>query len=168
MCICANRWLFTFLILLVKPKQKCFSFLERALCVVISQLFSDLILSNPSGQREYNKETEVQRSTQLQTQNFKSDDPVPFHFMTLNSVTVMRGMWAGSKQIPEKGAYFWFPVSCICAFFLIAALCSSLPRPTSSAVLMCLLLCMMRHPFRSWQNSPVSSWYCPLASGPLL
>lgn len=72
-------------------------FISRALCVVISQLFSDLILSNPSGQREYNKETEVQRSTQLQTQNFKSDDLVPFHFMTLNPVTVMRGMWARSE-----------------------------------------------------------------------
>lgn len=78
-----------------------------------------------------------------------------------------------SKQIYESGpgegrgySYFWFPISSTCASSFLLESFSLLP-PTSMAVLICILNIgfVWPVPFRSWWNSLLPTWYCPLTSG---
>ena len=109
MFIFTSMWLFTYIVLLVRPKQ-IILLMSRALCPVISLIFSNLILSNPIGKTDADEETEVQRGTQLQMQNLNSCllsvDLVLFHLTHYqHEILTLAGKVCG--LVPSKCMKKW-------------------------------------------------------------
>lgn len=62
MFIFSNRWLFTYVVLLVKAKQTIL-FISGALGAGLAPIFSDIIFSNPSGHTDADEATGAERSS---------------------------------------------------------------------------------------------------------